>query len=733
MLEALSCIFRSSFLVVAVPLVALGGIFSEASLRLTQQGIVYLEYSIVESTAAVGLQEKATQNVAAATLAETEALEFQADAERLEGEAAASQAEADEEAASGSVTEAEGEVGSAAETAGVETVSEVEAAVEAAAAEAADSAAAISTLAETEAVAVGASEGSALAAGAAAEIATAGAAGAAGITAGTAASSVAAVAGTTAVVALTAPKVVKATESEWSTVSAVVQAGRDETAAAEEEAQAGALEASVPVLEEGAVAAERAGAESLILAVSFLTLGQLSMLLALLLQAPVAVMVLARWLCGTAVAAAASSGTLGSSVVCTKALSRCTLALALACFLLRSWGDTVAVAAKWQRANDIQGQLSALPELLQRASGKSRRLDGALARRAFAFDSLVGPNVTSGWEAILSNATNTVIGDVKGGVQKVSNVAGKVAETVATGVLVHSPNLHTTTVPPQTTMKPPEVENHFWQGAHVLADKVWYWVLPTLEDFALASMLFIVVEAIVGAGKHMHGLRSYSLWSVANLLVDVARLWFVGVGALFSVWIFSISMALPFEPVADHFREVNLVPLGLVFMVASLVVSSLHAHSLAKKAANEGDGTQRMYIPISMRDSEQAESGDGVLSVCSCFCGIVGAMGIAIVESIEGPTFSSALGASYECAVKTRYMLPLAPLFLPLAWASLCSSLWLAWDSMCSSPWRLCAVIGVFLLLLCGATAGCWYAFRRCQRHGTDATSPRTCVAGPRS
>uniref|UniRef100_A0A7S1ARK2 Transmembrane protein n=1 Tax=Noctiluca scintillans TaxID=2966 RepID=A0A7S1ARK2_NOCSC len=1050
-LEFCSCIFRAGFLVVAVPLILCGGIFSEVSEKLVQQGIVYLEYAAWESAAAAGFQEQAAKNVALAALDQTEANEFAADAARLEGTAVVEETEAK----SGEAAEAaEGEAGTAVEAAGasdsVETAESVASAVRAAASEATASIEAAGDLASIEALSVGASAEAATAAEVAVDTAAVTGATATGASVGSTAALAAAGGG----LALAAPLAVRSAKAEWSAGSAAVEAARDEVAVVEKEAQAGALEASVPVYEAGVVTAERAAAESFLIAVFLLLGSQFFQVLALVCQAPVALVVLGRWFCvsgGETASSACIDKTWKSvALMASATVSRMALLAALVVALSAPWAETVNLAANWQSANSLQGQLATIPELLENAvrrhgtdnsGGSDRKLAVAELWRGESADSCSrltsgtcsflqcdlsrGPttctssrcmcapgscatadqsvcekpppkpttspppaaafgcvmpvddtnvsevqeygaclqancldaesdfflvsaaaderdfqkcgfkvcrhdakypspvdfsvlcaltcgtcidNITAAkaeteaaapaerWKNLtdlikntvknggvspgglggllafagvtttttpkthsgnvldeivsvasgvlnetdaadkvkslaawakqnLSSASGAVLKDLSnishdvstlqsvgsrgvniskkigyiatksvsaaaqagqqaaaeaengpvpaevadatqtwdkatvvdlGGVKQewdlqdlggflgsaqtaVQGVAEEAPSSVMHGIssvgsvlehgaddaqrtsvdmakkaLVRGPNTQTTTVPEQTTLQPVVMENHLLLATQSLAEKLAYWVLPTLKSLAVFSLGFLIVEAVISFGRYWHLFKSSLCLPLTRFIRDVVSHWCWGMGILVSVWVFSIMLAEPLRPIAKTFRHGGSNELAWVFAGTCLSATLLHAVLLAHGDGSlvrgrDGDKDSKddyKAVPTNPSDEgvsrgcadEAHEDQQGISAawVGSTVLSVFTAAGIILIEAAESPTFSSAVGGAYHSLINTRYLLPLSPVVFSVTWT---------WVSV--SPWRIAACIGVVLTLAAGiATSG---------------------------
>jgi len=192
-------------------------------------------------------------------------------------------------------------------------------------------------------------------------------------------------------VAVEGPAVVAGAEGQWAAASEEVRAASDESLAAEKEAEAGGLEVSVPVYQEGAVLAQSAAAKGVAMGTGYIAAAQVMHMLSLALKAPVALVVSGQWLAGACstvgIACGASCSSLcgvpgaggaaggvpamgASGALMLQAMSMAAntaFALALTSSLLVPWADTVVAAAAWQDGGGILSQLSSLPNLVRKA------------------------------------------------------------------------------------------------------------------------------------------------------------------------------------------------------------------------------------------------------------------------------------------------------------------------------------------------------------------------------
>eukprot|EP00930_Biecheleria_cincta_P043753 TRINITY_DN30030_c0_g1_i1.p1 TRINITY_DN30030_c0_g1~~TRINITY_DN30030_c0_g1_i1.p1 ORF type:complete len:898 (+),score=248.25 TRINITY_DN30030_c0_g1_i1:24-2696(+) len=413
-----SLLLRSSFLAVASPLVFLGSILSQVSLDLELASLTNLEFAVVQEAVALKAQQQAAQNVGVAALDQAEANELEADAAGLLGTAAATEAKAtsQEEAASAGEAEAaaqaeeaggsaeaeatagEAEAGAAAaeeagaaeagtaatETGaaveGVQGVSEVAEQVEGVAAAITDAlgdAGAAAAAAGADAAAT--AGGAALEAGAAEGVVESAAAATAGVVGAPALGTAAALGATAAAVAAEGPLVVTSVEDQWAAGSEEIRAASEQNLAIEKEAEAGGLEASVPVLQGGSMIAQEAAATSALGAAGYLAAATGSQLLALACQAPVALVVFTQGFCGAVAGALGGLGSLGgafglvtlnskptvdSTGLAAAAAANAALAAALAAVLVGPWSATVLAAARIEEAAD---GLAGLPALAKKA------------------------------------------------------------------------------------------------------------------------------------------------------------------------------------------------------------------------------------------------------------------------------------------------------------------------------------------------------------------------------
>mmetsp|Transcript_67198 Transcript_67198/g.160987 ORF Transcript_67198/g.160987 Transcript_67198/m.160987 type:complete len:733 (-) Transcript_67198:10-2208(-) len=702
-----SFVTRTAFLIVALPLLLVGGLLSEVASQLIHQSVRQLEYAAAEEAAAWELQAQATRNAATATLDATEAKSLEADAAALEAEGGEQEGSGAAEAGEGSEEEGAGEAGDAGAAAGaeegtaegVESAAEVESIVDEAATaalESGEAAGAAASGAGAGTVAAGAAE-------AAVDTAALGATGAAGAAVGTEV----AVAGAAATAAVAAPKVVAGAESEWAAASDEVQAAEDEGLAASDEAQAAALEASVPVYEASSLEAHEASAESLAAAAVLLVTSQIAEVLALFCQAPIALMVMARW------GLAAASGGLclkeeafGPAHWGTLGLSRGSMLLGVSALLATSWAELVLLASERHPINEAIESLEKVPELLRRAVEKMEDSESKAAdsedpgnSSAVAVQSRLRRRLDA--EAKLKSWESSAEALIHEAGEKGGAAASKVKHALHREVVrvarstVDEPNTATTTVSPRTTGAPPVQEEYVRGAFEAVLERVLYWSRLALEGLLRVSLLFLVAELIIGLGRH---------GSCYPAFLDGASHWLRWGAVLVSVWLFSIMMAVQLEPLAVRTLDFQLEVFGLALVVTALLAAAVHSlllRDLRKKGQRPASSE---YSAVHSSDAPGAASTNGLQSNSTvsfaCIGGwsiaAIGAMFVALLEVIEGPTFSSAVGSAWTSFQKTSYLLPLAPHLWPLVHRHA--------EDMALKLLQLLAVAGL-LLAMVGAVA----------------------------
>jgi len=667
-----SFVFRSAFLVVALPLLLVGGVLSELASQLIHQSVRQLEYAVGEEAAAWELQAQATRNAATATLDETEAKGLEADAARLEAESGEKEAQgaADEgksgEAEGGNAAADGSQGAAAAEGTGVESESQVASLVEQAANAAAESGAAAGE-------ATSAAGAGPMAAGAAEVAVDASAMTAAG-TAGAAAGSEAAVVAAAATAAVAAPSAIKGAEADWAAAGDQVKAAEDESLATSEEAQADALVASVPVYEASSFEAHQAAAESLAAATVMLVTSQVAQVLALVCQAPIAMIVMARW--GLASASGAMClkdegftlahwGSLG--------VSRGAMALGAGALLLAPWVEAVLIAAEMHPTSDVLDKLSRLPGLLSSAtqgssSASSTKASGEASQKTNASAVQSRRLALVNWTE-MEKESKGIVAHVE---EKAGNAVDKVEHEVHSEVVdlrkkwqVDKPDTATTTVTPRTTAEPPTQEDAVKGAVESILQRIAFWLLPMLQPLLLVSLLFLAAEMCIGLGRH---------GSLYPAVLDGLSHWLTWGSALVAIWLLSIFMAVQLKPLAEHLDGREVAVLAIVSIIAAFVAAAVH--SLLLRDTRKKTPARSEYEQVHANDPQDADGTapaplskkDTVTLTCAgaWAATAVGAAVLALIEVVEAPTFSSAVGGAFASFQKTQYLLPLAPLLWPL-------------------------------------------------------------------
>lgn len=575
-------VLRAGFLVLAAPLLLTGTLFHHVGNKLQQNGMRDAEYATGEWAASGALQKAATESVAQSAEDEAIASDLEADVSRNGEEAGASEATADEAATV--VGESEGTAATEAGTALV--VQEVPGVN----------------------VAADATEG-------------------------------AAIIGQEATAAVAAAAWLK---NKGLAAVSTAQAAADGGLATEKTAEATALQASAATEEAASVTAREEAAKTSLLAAPFFLEAALCQLLSVVVQAPVAIMLLAKWSattiaapCSTACISVGGMGEKGPLFAASWMASRVSLTAVVASFVAAPWAATVLAAS-------VRGET-----LFSEAGSAAGNVVQLVPT---------------------SRTARLLLGQHK-----------KAAEPHwLNGLNPFGHDFETTTVNPTTI--PPPIQEERWEmltgAARLTMEPMLRWTGPVLVDVGLISSLFGAATLATGLGRHTPAVKQGRLSHHAAFLVasrDALSCWLWGLMLLIAVWILSIILASELRPVAEHVQSFHVAPLVCgIFAMLCLIVHLLHGYAQSSVAEDkpatfnrEGDPPLGNYDPVLPADVEAA-GGSSVASaaavgVASCAGAACAALVEMVLLAVEGPINAWAVGGSYKAIVMCWTVVAITP------------------------------------------------------------------------
>jgi len=459
-----------------------------------------------------------------------------------------------------------------------------------------------------------------------------------------------------------------AIKNEAASIAEGAQAGADEDIVAEKEAEASSLEAGAATEQAGSVAARSQAVKSSLMAAGYFTEATVCTTLAAFLQAPVALAAAVRWLSaagGAVLGGACCGGGVGFGVTAASkarvlgslALGKLALVAALGALLAGPWAETVVDAASFGGTEDLLAAFVSLPEEAVLGTAKAAAVvTGGSAARALR-----------GAEAEHK----------KPKVEEPSWIRGMNP--------FRTPNTKTSTVV-TTTVKPPATENR-WDiltaSTVSMLRSILQGIITAVEDVALISVAFAVVDLIVSVGRHAPLLHrgSSSFHGACRIAVgDALMQWVWGLGLLVAIWLLSIILADELLPWAQQVQDWK-ISSGMCLGLGALCIVAFGLHAFTLETAIASDGAHEGAGEMPVRDSDSVSRSkyqpvDGSAkpssiepgercSLCflaaSCLCAVVAGGIELLLQAAEGPVYACAVGGAYKAIAMWWLLSTLAP------------------------------------------------------------------------